>query len=280
MYIECLINQCNQVVFSSGLCRKHYEQERLKLASPCSVTGCTAGSYRQGLCSSHYRKKIRESHPLCTVPNCTSHQKTLTSGLCEKHLFRQTRHGSIKHPRAKDWGSREQHPLYNSYHTHKRSISGICEEWSNDFWAFVKEVGERPLNHTLRKVNSKKPLSPTNWEWKESESSMDKAAYARQWRKNNPEKDKNNMLKKQYGITLEEYTSMANSQDGVCAICGSPEYSTDKDGGPRMMAVDHCHTSKKVRALLCAKCNKALGAFNDSPELLRKAAAYIESFYE
>ena len=279
MYIECSVGHCGQSTFSSGLCRKHYEQERLKLASPCSISGCTASSYRQGLCSSHYRKQLRESHPICTVPNCTNHQKTLSSGLCEKHLFRQTRHGSIKQPRAKDWGSREQHPLYNSYNTHKRSSVGMVAEWVADFWLFVETVGDRPLNHTLRKSNPARAIGPDNWEWKESESSADKAAYARQWRRNNPDKDKNNTLKKHYGITLDEYNEMARNQNNVCAICHNPEYSVDKDGGPRMMAVDHCHTTTKVRALLCSSCNKALGGFKDDPELLRKAASYIESFY-
>jgi len=279
VYIECSVGQCGNPTFSSGLCRKHYEQERLKSASPCSILGCTKSSYRQGLCSPHYRKQVRESHPLCTVPNCNTHQKTLSSGLCEKHLFRQTRHGSIQQPRAKDWGSREQHPLYNSYHTHKRSSVGMVAEWVSDFWVFAGAVGKRPLDHTLRKVNPARAMGPNNWEWKESESSADKAAYARQWRKNNPEKDKNNNLKKQYGITLGDYDAMARTQNGLCAICNNPEYSLDKDGGPRMMAVDHCHETGKVRALLCARCNKALGAFKDSPELLRKAALYIESFY-
>ena len=278
MYIECSVGQCGNSTFSSGLCRKHYEQERLKSASPCSILGCTASSYRQGLCSPHYRKQIRESHPVCTVPNCTDHQKTLSSGLCEKHLFRQTRHGSTQQTRAKDWGSREQHPLYSSYNTHKRSTAGMAAEWLADFWVFVGDVGDRPLNHTLRKVNQSKAIGRGNWEWKESESCVDKAAYARQWRRKNPEKDKNNNLKKSYGISLDDYNEMVRTQNGVCAICSNPESRLDKDGGPRMMAVDHCHTSKKVRALLCSSCNKALGSFKDSPELLRKAALYVESF--
>lgn len=279
MYTECTVGSCGNPIFSTGLCRKHYEQERLKHAVSCSISGCSSKAYRGDLCATHYREKLKLSRPICVVPNCTNHQKTLSSGLCEKHLFRQQRHGSIEQPRSKDWGSREQHPLYDTYHWHKRKgDSGMCKEWRDDFWDFVNTVGERPDGHTLRKHNNKKPLGPTNWYWKESHCSKDKAAYAKSWRERNPEKAKNADLKKQYGITIDEYNRMADEQNNRCAICGGMETSRDQHGAPRLMPVDHCHKTGRVRALLCALCNKALGGFKDDPELLRKAAKYVEKY--
>lgn len=75
-------------------------------------------------------------------------------------------------------------------------------------------------------------------------------------------------LKKKYGISLEQYDAMLAKQGGVCAICGRPP-------GRRRLAVDHCHKTKRVRGLLCYKCNYGLGVFRDDPVRLAKASAYL-----
>lgn len=82
---------------------------------------------------------------------------------------------------------------------------------------------------------------------------------------------------KKFGITHEEYLQMLENQDGKCMICGTnrPHISTKHF---KHFAVDHCHKTNKVRALLCNRCNPGLGLFNDDPTLLRKAAEYLDSF--
>ena len=76
-------------------------------------------------------------------------------------------------------------------------------------------------------------------------------------------------IKVRYGLSLEQYEQLVNSQSGCCGICKE-----------RMepVCVDHCHDTGKVRGLLCRNCNSALGKFKDSPETLRSAADYIEKF--
>ena len=68
------------------------------------------------------------------------------------------------------------------------------------------------------------------------------------------------------GLSPEEVQIIRDNQDNKCAICDSPD-PTD---------LDHCHTTKRIRWLLCKHCNRGLGAFRDSPELLRKAARMLE----
>ncbi len=82
-------------------------------------------------------------------------------------------------------------------------------------------------------------------------------------------------LKRQFGITLADYEAMFEAQQGLCALCGLPETAI-RQGRPITLAVDHCHTSKAVRELLCNNCNHGLGHFRDDPELMRRAAMYVE----
>lgn len=79
-----------------------------------------------------------------------------------------------------------------------------------------------------------------------------------------------------YGISAEDYARMFSKQDGKCAICGQPETSLDKNGNVKILAVDHCHGSGKVRELLCYFCNSMLGQARDNKEVLLAGAAYLD----
>jgi hypothetical protein len=78
------------------------------------------------------------------------------------------------------------------------------------------------------------------------------------------------IIRRQYGITLNEYNEMLENQNYKCAICGNED---EVEG--RRLAIDHCHTSGKVRGLLCGKCNRGLGLFYDNVELLNNAILYL-----
>jgi hypothetical protein len=92
------------------------------------------------------------------------------------------------------------------------------------------------------------------------------------WKKRNPEKVKAHNLK-QYGLTYEQYQEMGDACGWRCQICGTHKDET-KDG---RFHVDHCHDTQVVRGLLCGLCNRGLGMFSDNPELIRKAADYLEA---
>ena len=79
-------------------------------------------------------------------------------------------------------------------------------------------------------------------------------------------------LQREYGITYEEFEALLAAQDRKCAICGV-ENPGGRWGG---MHVDHCHKTGRVRGLLCGQCNHAIGLLKDSPEIVRRAADYLE----
>ena len=64
---------------------------------------------------------------------------------------------------------------------------------------------------------------------------------------------------------------MLVAQRGVCAICERPP----TDG--ISLHVDHDHATGARRKLLCFRCNNSLGDLEDDPDLLRRAAAYLDA---
>lgn len=88
-------------------------------------------------------------------------------------------------------------------------------------------------------------------------------------------RQRDNTLKSKYGITIDDYERMFESQNGVCLICGKPPTGNTTT---KMLAVDHCHKTGLVRGLLCHKHNSAIGLLDDDIELVRAALRYLEKF--
>lgn len=85
---------------------------------------------------------------------------------------------------------------------------------------------------------------------------------------------RNRELKCIYGITLDDYHTLLKSQNYACAICQTTEISNIR----KSFDVDHCHTTKKVRGLLCHACNVGIGFLKDDIQLLQKAISYLSAF--
>lgn len=81
-----------------------------------------------------------------------------------------------------------------------------------------------------------------------------------------PTKHQQRGLRRKYGLSLIEVQTMIVAQSGRCAICAEVA----------ALNVDHCHVTGRVRALLCAQCNTALGLAHESPERPRALAVYLE----
>lgn len=101
------------------------------------------------------------------------------------------------------------------------------------------------------------------------------------WKKANPNYMKEYLgnyqreynLRTKYKLSLDQYNLMLADQGGVCAVCGKPPTT-------RPLDVDHCHSSDRVRGLLCNACNMALGQLKDNPENVRRLLQYILRFKE
>lgn len=76
-----------------------------------------------------------------------------------------------------------------------------------------------------------------------------------------------------YRLTREEYDQMVEDCGNKCEICRRDRATVRT----RRLSIDHCHTTGEVRGLLCGRCNSVLGYVEDSTEILRKLALYLEN---
>lgn len=110
----------------------------------------------------------------------------------------------------------------------------------------------------------------TEWNIKNKErkaNNMDK------WYNKNPEKLSSKW--RALNFNIEKYNKLLIEQNNLCAICHKEETLKGVSGKIKRFAVDHCHKTGKIRGLLCGKCNKSIGLFEDNIEKLQKAISYL-----
>ncbi len=84
----------------------------------------------------------------------------------------------------------------------------------------------------------------------------------------NPELNRNQRKRHRervHGISIDQTIAR---QNGKCAICRTSFLFVKP-------CIDHCHSSGRVRGMLCPQCNFGIGNFKDSPKLLRAAIKYL-----
>lgn len=79
-------------------------------------------------------------------------------------------------------------------------------------------------------------------------------------------------LKRTYGMSLEDFQQRLETQNQCCAICKAHITTVTH----KQLVVDHCHSTGKIRGLLCDLCNTALGKFKDNKEILQRAIQYLD----
>jgi hypothetical protein len=92
----------------------------------------------------------------------------------------------------------------------------------------------------------------------------------KKWSKANKKRIRNTKLKAKFGISLEEKEWLFKNQGECCAICKATKNNKNRDWD-----VDHCHNTNIVRGILCSNCNRALGLFQDNPQVLLNAYVYL-----
>lgn len=244
----------------------------------CSYEGChnKRAHLKTGLCKPHRRVQLQEGQlrplrprsrlksPTCTGPECD--RPSESHDLCKEHN-RQLRTGR---------------PLHAIGTGHRLAQLRRWEQMSEEeqvAWSQRVRAGlpaERTLSHSqnlsaslrahhrAKLVGTERPCrtcgtsfvidEPGRWAC----STACKRLYGQVRR---------------HGLTVQEFRVMLERQDNLCAVCGGPW----RGWNGRSPHIDHDHETGRVRGLLCSPCNTAIGRFSDDPNLLRRAADYLES---
>lgn len=144
----------------------------------------------------------------------------------------------------------------------KDGLRSACKNCNANNKEYLKKYNERTKNQ--RK------------EYRIKNSEKIKRA-AREWQKNNPErvkflKRKSNL--KKYGLTIEEYDAILESQGGSCAICNKKEnLQIDHDHSCCPTTANSCGNC--IRGILCGNCNTMIANAKDSVKILNSAIDYL-----
>lgn len=130
----------------------------------------------------------------------------------------------------------------SSFNKNKRALdglSGYCKECNKAYYAEYKKNNPEKIKKLSKK-----------------------------WYNENRERVRHNAYVRDFKITLEDYNRQLEKQNHKCAICGATDDQKE-------LAVDHCHSTGKVRGLLCFRCNGSIGKFEDDISILQSAIEYL-----
>jgi len=191
----------------------------------------------------------------CSVPSCTESHKA--RGFCASHYAQFKR------------GMNPDSPI------NKRQMVKLdcCEIEGCDYKVKSKNLCYMHYARLQRfgrthNIDQTKPLKKCKIE------GCNKNSYCKEMY--HPHYTQEHTFPKKYGITGEQFRKMLKEQNNVCLICKKPELAKWQGSIQKTLAVDHDHKTGKVRGLLCHRCNKALGEFNDDVALLQTAIDYLK----
>ncbi len=215
----------------------------------------------------------------CYAENCI--KEVRAKGLCKDHYQRMLKYGRLEKIVT---GDKTKHPLYLMWNKRKNVELGFVKEWL-DFDIFLNAVGDPPADCFLARLNSDKPCGPDNFEWRkikvaklDGETTKDynlrrQAAY----RLENPSNARASNYKLSFNLSLEEVKEKLKAQNYLCAICEQPETAKYKNtDNIKTLALDHCHTTGKIREFLCSKCNLFVGKVEKDRTLINKIEKYLD----
>lgn len=191
----------------------------------------------------------------CTIPGCDA--EFVARGWCARHYYTWKRTGDVRGLRVTCLRCGDER-----FNDGRGRPFRLCDSCRTGYAICCQCEQILPLGNFAKdrgKANVR--CRPCDAQFRRSNPPAVKPHY-----KKSTEQIRRSNLKRLYGMSLEEYEKRVVEQEGRCAICVEPA---------EKLVVDHCHRKGSVRKLLCGGCNTGLGMFQDDPERMAKAIAYL-----
>lgn len=150
----------------------------------------------------------------------------------------------------------ENFRILNKEKCYRSSYCKPCENKIN--WEIKKEKGK------MKEIWNKKDIRRRERALVDPEFNEKLKVRAKNWQNS---KGAEFYYLRKYSLTKQNLENLYILQENKCKIC-KKEF--------KKLNVDHCHTSGKVRGLLCSNCNTGLGLFKDNSEFLQSALLYLK----
>jgi ribosomal protein L34E len=161
----------------------------------------------------------------------------------------------------------------NIYYKNLGKQCKICKERPARALELCKVCYDKHLKQVNRKYAINQKINNINWINNNKEKIK---IYKKEWAsKLSSIKRLDLYLRREFGLTLEQYLKQLKKQNHVCAICGKRESMKGNNQKIKRLSVDHNHKTNQFRGLLCTTCNTGIGCFSDNPEILKKAKKYL-----
>lgn len=161
------------------------------------------------------------------------------------------------------------------YYLKKGTRDGLyykCKSCISTHWAEYRKRNPHVVKNANKNAYQKKREERIEYAriWAENNPEKRKAARLRH-KERNPEYSRESILKR-HGLTIEQFKKSLVEQNNSCWICG------DGFKSPQDAKMDHCHSSGRVRGILCSHCNTAIGLAKEDVVVLKKMIEYLEKF--
>lgn len=230
------------------------------MESVCSQPRCQRPPASRGLCSAHYQKaryhgELPQQPPVRPCSHCGRDfsSRKWSAVYCSKQCNDNARRARERAATARRAQACEHcSASLEEKRPHARFCSTQCgQEWRNKRTAEAARVRKLANQPTCRGCGDPIPSERRG-----------NAIYCSEDCKQRSRRHE------AYGLTKQQLRLLL-AQHELCAVCGTDEWGKK---GPQ---VDHCHTTGRVRGVLCTTCNTGLGHFRDRIDLLEAAIVYL-----